>query len=193
MQSDQRRPASEASSAPQSPAQAPAGAGLPEGRKIETSAPVTGTATVNVALKYPNGLVLRVYEMEEDFEPILGGGQKSIKKAFQVGEDVVLNGSSLDPERLRGGQLPTYPHVGGFGITRGVPKELWEKWLAQNADLPLVKNGLIFAYEDLDRASAVARERAGVESGMEPIDPDNPSKRTRISGIQRGERPARAA
>ncbi len=166
---------------------------FPEGVKKSEPAPMTGTATVNVACKIPNGLVLRVYEMQEEFEPVQGGGQRRIDKAFQVGEDVVLNGSALDPVLLRSGKLPLHPHVGGYAITRGVPKDFWELWLKQNVAHPAVKNGLVFAYESLDRVSDAARERETVESGFEGIDPDNPGKKTGIRGIMPGERPNRAA
>ncbi len=162
---------------------------FPEGMRKPEPAPVTGTATVNVACKIPNGLVLRVYEMQEDYEPIFGGGQRRVDKAFQVGDDVVLHGNALDTLLLRASKLPAHPHVGGYAITRGVSKDFWELWLTQNSDHPAVKNGLVFAYESLDRTSDAARERDSVESGFEGIDPANPAKKTGIRGITPGQRP----
>ena len=34
----------------------------------------------------------------------------------------------------------------GYALTYGVPKKLWEAWLADNKDMPAVVNGLIFAF-----------------------------------------------
>lgn len=157
----------------------------PEGNRAEPK-PATGTATVNVACKISNGLILRVYEMQEDYEPVLGGGQRKIDKAFQVGEDVVIHGNVLDPEMFRSRKMPRYEHVGGYAITRGVPKDFWDLWLKQNADQPCVINKLVFGFESLDRVRDVASELEPVESGYEGIDPDNPGKKTGIRGITKG-------
>ncbi len=167
---------------------------LPKGRDVPPSAPATGTDTVTVACKITNGLILKVYEMVPASEPTFGGGERDIKggKAIQIGEDVVLRGSALDPVMLRAGRMPGYSHVGGFALTSGIPREFWERWLEQNADHPAVRNGLVFAHATVDGASGMSREREGVESGYEGIDPANPSKRTGIRAVTQGERtPAR--
>jgi hypothetical protein len=161
---------------------------LPTGRKPEPH-PATGTDTVTVGCKITNGLILRVHDMEEDFEPLFGGGQKRITKAVQVGDDVVLRGSALNLDELRGGRLPPYPHSGGYALTHGVPRDFWERWKKEHADDFVVKNHLVFAADTTNRAYDEAREMSAVESGFEGIDPDNPGKRTGIRTISRGERP----
>jgi hypothetical protein len=165
---------------------------LPEGIK-PAPRPATGTATVTVACKVPNGLILRTWKMEDTTEPLFGGGERTIKngKAFQVGEDVVIHGSALNPLTLRAGELPEYPHVGGFALTHGVPADFWELWREQHADHPAVKNGLIFAYASQDAAAGAARDRKDLVSGFEGIDPDDPAKRTGIRAVTKGDRPAR--
>lgn len=163
--------------------------GTPEGRPIRPSRPATGTDTVTVACKISNGLVLRLYEMAEVGEAVFGGGERTIKKAFQVGEDVVLRGCALEQDSLRAGRMPGYPHVGGYALTSGVSREFWEKWLEQNKDLPAVKNHLVFADENLNNATDMAREREEVQSGYEGIDPADPSKRTGIRAVSPADRP----
>jgi hypothetical protein len=161
---------------------------LPEGKRTAPTAPATGTETVTVACKVPNGLILRVYDKVDGEEPIYGGGSKRIDQFYQTGESIVLRGSSLDPIDLKSGNLPLYPHVGGFALTAGVPKAFWEKWKEQNADHPVLKNNLVFAADGTDKASGEARDKVDVKSGMEGIDQDDPGKRTGLRAIVKGER-----
>ena len=167
----------------------------PEWRKPSPSKPATGVATVTVGCKVPNGLTLRVFKMVPAFEQVFGGGQKEVEggRAEQVGESIKLRGGVLDPKVLRKGRLPANAPIGGFGLTHGVPMEFMELWFKQNADSDIVRNGLIFYHESQHSAADMAGEREAEESGYEPIDPDNPSKRSGMREIVRGERPPGAA
>jgi hypothetical protein len=60
---------------------------------------------------------------------------------------------------------------GRYGITRGVPVDIWETWLEQNKDSDLVRNGLIFALGDDIDALYEAKKRTALRSGLEPLEP----------------------
>ncbi len=130
--------------------------------------------------------------MQDFREPAgFGGATFLTKRAVRIGEPIVIRGNVLNVVDLRGGWMPDYPHVGGYALTSGVPRDFWDKWLEQHADDPVVKNGLIFAHASIDGASGEAREKKAIESGFEGIDPDNPSKKTGIRAVTKGERAAR--
>lgn len=161
----------------------------PEGKPTKPSAPATGTDTVTVACKVANGLILEVSEMRPVDEPTgFGGGTRSTKKAFPTGERFVLRGNAIDIVKLRAGEDSGFSRVGGAALTPGVPRDFWERWLAQHKDDPVVVNGLVFAHATIDGASGMARERKDVESGLEGIDPADPAKRTGIRAVSQGER-----
>ena len=66
---------------------------------------------------------------------------------------------------------------GGYALTYGVRKDLWDQWYEQNKTSKLVKQRVVFASPSLQAATAEARENRSVKSGMEPVDPDNPAQR----------------
>jgi hypothetical protein len=128
------------------------------------------SATVTIACKIPNGIVMRIYEMVDTIEPSPMGGRQ-IKQARQVGKDYRIKGATTPtPSSMQYNQL-----MHGYGITQNVPKDVWDKWVKDNADAPMVQNKLIFAYEDsnqtFNRASKQRKE--GIRSGLEPLDPFN--------------------
>ncbi len=161
---------------------------LPQGKLVEPSAPATGTDTVTVACKVPNGLIFPLCDMREDYEPVMGGGQKKIMKAWPTGVRVVLRGPAFDLQAMRRGQTMENPLAGGFALTPGIPREQWEKIKRDYADHPALVNGLVFATKSDTDAIAEARTRHDVETGLEGIDPDNPAKRTGIRSVTRAER-----
>jgi hypothetical protein len=61
--------------------------------------------------------------------------------------------------------------VGGYGITEGVPADVWGAWLRKNARMKAVTDGQIFVHADLKSAEAIAKERREVKTGFEAIDP----------------------
>ncbi len=132
----------------------------------------TGTATVTVACKLPNGVVLRVFEMITGVEqtPM---GQVKIPQSRQVGKSIAINGVGLPR-----GMIRDEPLVAGYALTYNVPKDFWDLWIEQNKHADVVLNGLIFAHERAEKtASQAKRQRKdGVTSMMEGLDPANPPK-----------------
>lgn len=148
-----------------------------EPKKPVGSAPQSGTDVVSIALKTPNGIVLQAYEMVQGREQT-PSGFRDIPTARQVGEPFTLHGAELPRGAARPLDLE-YLIVGGFAITPGCPRDLWESWYAANKDSALVKNGLIFMVNDARDARAEAKSRAAIELGFEPIDPDDPMRKTK--------------
>jgi hypothetical protein len=129
------------------------------------------TATVTVACKHPAGFLLQLHQFADHAIPLPGGGTSKEKMARPVGDPVRIHGPATPH-----GEAPRAVIVGGYALTSGVPKDFWEKWLEQNKDAALVKNHLIFAYDKEADTRADAKEHAGVRTGMEPIDPKNPTR-----------------
>lgn len=144
--------------------------------------------TVTLGCKMPNGLVLQLYQDEEVMEPLYGGGYRAVKIARPVGEAITLNGCAINVGNVSRGIMPEHLMIGGFGLTSGVPREFWERWLAANKDTKLVKNRVVFEAKNDSAASSKARELASgkVRSGLEPLDPENLPKglfgRRRLTG-----------
>ena len=155
----------------------------PQGKPTVPSEPATGTATVTVACKVPNGLILKIYEMEENYEQVFGGGTKRADRAYQIGEQVIVKGSSRDIAKILSCE-DDLMRAGGYVLTPGVPRDFWERWLEQNKNSHIVKNKLIMAAGSDSDAMSMARDHSSVESGFEPIDPKNPSKKTGMRSIQ---------
>lgn len=123
--------------------------------------------TVTVACKMPNGLLLRLFNMEPYFENVLGGGKRETTKARQIGQTVKINGTATPF-----GSAPACLIVGGFAMTPGIDREFFDRWLEQNADSDVVKNGLIFAHGKATFATGKAKEMTLVRNGLEPINPE---------------------
>lgn len=123
--------------------------------------------TVTVACKLPNGIFLRVFDMVETQEPVMGGGYRTVKMAREKGQRVRLNGFSHAQNRA-----PNSPIREGFALTYGVDKDLWDLWKSQNADTDMVKNGLVFAHEKDANTLAEIREKKDTRSGLERLDPN---------------------
>lgn len=88
------------------------------------------------------------------------------------GQIVVINGTSYPNGQLPDG-MPDRPQMrSGAALTYGVDKDFFDKWLEQNKDSEMVKNGLIFAAEKGEDVSAEARARVKTLSGLEPLNPE---------------------
>jgi hypothetical protein len=61
--------------------------------------------------------------------------------------------------------------IGGYAITQ-VPKDFWDKWMAQNKDYEPLKKGFIVAWEKQDTVEGTAREKVDEMSGFEPLNPN---------------------
>jgi hypothetical protein len=128
-------------------------------------------AQVTVCCKLPHGLTMRLFDMVEIYEQVLGGGSRAVKVAQERKERVTVNGFSYAQN-----VAPHCKMTGGYAITTGVDKEFWDAWLAQNKDSDVVKNFMIFAHENGNSAQAQANEHAKEYTGvnaMERLDPEN--------------------
>ncbi|ELQ6249048.1 hypothetical protein AUN02_14555 [Cronobacter sakazakii] len=65
--------------------------------------------------------------------------------------------------------------VGGYGLTEGVDKDAFEKWLEAHKNQPYVKNELVFAQAKANSAQSKATENASVKSGLEGLPQDKPA------------------
>lgn len=136
---------------------------------------------VTIACKLPHGLTMRVFNMAEASEPVMGGGSRTVKRAVELPERVTINGWS-HPQNA----APHAPIHGGYALTHGVDKDFWEKWLSQNKDSDIVVNKLIFAHEKEASAVSEAKEKAEVRSGLERLDPNKlPSTRIKKTDTQK--------
>ncbi|EJA3108147.1 MULTISPECIES: hypothetical protein [Cronobacter] len=81
----------------------------------------------------------------------------------QDGYTVTLNGSNSSNV------------VGGYGLTEGVDKDAFEKWLEVHKNQPYVKNELVFAQAKANSAQSKATENASVKSGLEGLPQDKPA------------------
>lgn len=123
---------------------------------------------VTVACKVPNGFVLQCFERVDSTEPSPAGA-RTVEIARKVYESYTLNG----PARPMTGAPAPYLIIGGYGLTPNIPKKVWEHWKRDNAEADIVKNGLIFAHEKLERVQSEAKDRRSIRSNMEPLDPDS--------------------
>jgi hypothetical protein len=57
-----------------------------------------------------------------------------------------------------------------------VPKADWEIWLEQNETSDHIRNGLVFAHKQAASLKRQGKDHEGQRTGLEPIDPDNPSR-----------------
>lgn len=121
------------------------------GKQAEATGPnkTNSTATVVVGCKLPHGLMLTLH-----------GKPGEMPRTYRV------KGSN------------SQAIVGGYGITRGVPRDFWEAWKEHHKHLDFVKNGLIFAHDKEASTIDHAKDGAGVKNGLEAIDPkkDLPEK-----------------
>jgi hypothetical protein len=139
---------------------------------------MASTETVTIACKLPHGLQLRVYEMVERDEMVVGGGLRKRKVAVARPEVAYVYGWS-HPQNA----APKAQMVGGYALTPNVSKDLWDRWLQLNGDSMMVKNGLIFAHGKTDSTVAQAKDGEKVRSGLERLDPKNLPRRVETSDL----------
>ena len=126
------------------------------------SEPATGTDVVTVYCRHNPGLILRVGEFAERHEAA-NIHARTVKEWQQTGSFTVAG-----PAR-RMGEDAAAQVVGGYAVTHGVPKDLWDKWLSDNEKSAMVQNKVIFAHEKSSYGDGQATEQKGVRTGMEPL------------------------
>ena len=152
------------------------------------SAPATGTATVTVALNFPQSLVLRTFRPVKA-RRMVGGVVLEQEEYSATGESFVVNGNAF-PQHT--GPDPRLTLLGerNIALTPGCPKDLWEAWSEQNKSHPLVKSGLIYAFEKMDSVMGQARESADLKNGLERMDPDNLPGEFKQAGLKTADKKA---
>lgn len=163
-----------------------------EAGRVRRQRATTGE-TVTVACKMPGGLILRTYDMVKETK-IVNNTTVDETVAKPTGHEYILNGYAINMADIQAGNMPEHLIVGGFGLTPGIPKDFWERWLHDNRDTALVRNRVVWACDTDLGASSEAKNSRSVRSGLEPLDPNNlppdvRGRRTRgggISDIQRG-------
>jgi hypothetical protein len=115
-------------------------------------------------------------------------GTREIQVARPQGESVLIHGNAVPF-----GVIPAFKIVNGFALTEGVDRDTWVNWFEANRASDMVRNGLIFAEETLERAVSRANELASVRSGLEPFnkegDPRAPrSARPEVGRIEQASR-----
>ncbi len=157
-----------------------------------------GKRTVTVACKFATGIVLQLCRKVDYVEETQAGGRINRVRYDKVGDAITVRGPAAP-----NGQIPKgyrRPEVeGGFALTHGVDADFFEEWMRQNADLPLVKGGFIFAHASRDHAIGQAQDKADLLTGYEPLVPDQdprapkPLRGDGVSPIQTAEEGRRAA
>lgn len=154
---------------------------LDDDDRLRIQPPATGTDTVVVGSKLPNGLIMHVDKMVE--REVFSQGSRWIEKtAIQDGETYTLHGNAINMGAMAAGQPPEHVIIGGFALTPGIPRDFWERWAATTG-ADFVKRGIVFAASNEARARSQASERRDLKSGLEPIDPSNPGPR---AGLRKG-------
>ena len=104
-----------------------------------------------------------------DQRVVTSAGVQVEKVSVPRGRSYFVKGPAHERDKAAG-----YPIVGGYGITRGIPKAFWEEFCEQNKGALMLEgaNGgdpVLFACDKPRDATARAKELSGVRSGMEPI------------------------
>lgn len=145
--------------------------------------PTSAGAKVTVYCKMPCGLRIRNFRMVPQTEQVLGGGTREFHIAEPTGEEILIWGN-----RFRIGDPQTHRLVGDYGVTEGVDKDSWDAWLAANKEIPMVKNGLVFAAEKRDFGEDEAHDRRDTFSGLGPMakdgDPRAPRAGANLTGVK---------
>lgn len=111
----------------------------------------TAAETVTVACKLPHGLILEV----------MGPGGRMRHK---------INGARL-PVGADGLPIAKFETASTFGLTTGVPKDLWDQWEAENKAYQPYAKGLIFSQGSVNSARDMAADLAELRTGLEPLTP----------------------
>lgn len=85
-----------------------------------------------------------------------------------MGQEVIAKGPAV-----RYGEPPIDGGT-GYALTHNVEEDFWNQWHKENKAIPFVKMGMIFAAPKSLDARAMSKERKGLKTGIEPLDPEKP-------------------
>jgi hypothetical protein len=144
------------------------------------SRPTRSGDTVTVACKLPHGLILRCFREEKFMEPTQTGARETTRFMPIDEMQFTIRGTWVGSAgQAFAKNNPSVAELlpGGYALTHGVPREIWDNWYAANKKSQIVRNKVVFAYGSESGASDAARQLRGVKSGLEPLDPDRPADR----------------
>ncbi len=124
----------------------------------------TSKATVTVACKMPNGMILQLCKPMVHREPILGGGAREVTQWHPYGPKVKVHG----PARPFGA-APATRVVGGYALTSGVPADFFAEWLEQHKEDAVVVNKMIMAHGNPNWIAGWAKDHRTLQSGLQPL------------------------
>lgn len=129
--------------------------------------------TVTVACALPHGFVMQVQQKVRIPAPSREDPSRTEEISRAGGRHVVIAGPARnrDPERMMNGTGVLV--AGGYALTLGVDKDLWDEFRAQMAEWPPIATGQVFAHERDDHTRGRARDGQHGPSGFEPFDPKN--------------------
>jgi hypothetical protein len=165
---------------------------------IRFSRPKTTGETVTVACKLPSGVILRCFEKFKVSEPQRDGSYKDVDVFRPIPEkQFIVRGTwtaSAGQAYNRTNHAVQDLLPGGYALTHGCPREVWDSWLHANRNSPIVRNQLIFAFPNYQTTTEEAKKLRATKTGLEPLDKDNPSdrmpggvdRRTRINILEEG-------
>jgi len=129
-----------------------------------------GTAgeKITVASKLEFDLQLQLQRFRD--VQVVNRGERWVEAMSErYGEIVILKGTSFPNGSVPDGMERPHIVAGGFSLTHNVDKTFFEEWLKQNAELPAVKNKLIFAAAKLDTAKGLSKDLRDLKSGFQPL------------------------
>ena len=134
--------------------------------------------TVIVGSKLPHALILRLFDVEEYDERNPAGQLIRSQRAVERTDcRITINGANSTVERNA-----KMPLILPYARTE-VPADFWDAWIKANAEMDIVKRGLIFAEPTESRAIDRSKEQRAVVTGFEAIDRSAPEKR--MPGIRK--------
>lgn len=130
--------------------------------------------SVTVACALPHGFRMQLQEKVAIPAPSREDPSRKEEISRYSGPVITINGPApnRDQKRIMDGE--TFPTQGGFALTYGVDKDLWEKWREQMKEWPPLVAGQIFASEREDAVKGKARAGESGPSGFEPFNPSKP-------------------
>lgn len=130
--------------------------------------------TVTVACALPHGFRMQLQEPVTIPAPSRDDPTRKETINRFTGKTIVINGPApnRDPKRAMDGSA--IPVQGGYALTYGVDKDIWDKWREQMKEWPPLATGQIIAHERDDAVKGEARSGKHGPSGFEPFNPSKP-------------------
>jgi hypothetical protein len=119
---------------------------------------------VSVACKVPSGMILQAHKRVMVPHRTTDGAIRDVPEYHPFGKEYMVYGPS-HPQNMG----PHCTIIGGYAITPGIPKELWDLWSQQHRGDMMVINRMIFAYSS-NKIAGAAKEHGELKSGLERLD-----------------------